>query len=148
MFAHAENVATLRGIRNALKHGGRALIDTQNYTALPDKLERKWSFHDRNENLLFLTEGTRDVRQARFGFDLLAINLATGERDRLPLSWRLYLLPELEELLAAAGLELLAVHGDDPAVVDWKNWQPGEPYPYSPEGFTDNAGKRVLLCGR
>ncbi|MBN1917723.1 MAG: class I SAM-dependent methyltransferase [Verrucomicrobia bacterium] len=148
MFAHAENIATLRGIRNALKEGGRALIDTQNDTALPAKLEQGWSFREGNENLLFLTEGTRDVRQGRFGFDVLALNLATGERCRMPLSWRLYLLPELEELLARAGLELLAAHGDDPAVVDWKNWRRGEPYPYSPEGFTDNAGKRVLLCRR
>jgi 2-polyprenyl-3-methyl-5-hydroxy-6-metoxy-1,4-benzoquinol methylase len=148
MFAHAKNVATLRGIRNALKQGARALIDTQNYTALPVKLERNWSFREGNDNLLFLTEGTRDVGLGRFGFDVLALNLATGERHRMPLSWRLYLLPELEELLAGAGLELLAVYGDDPAVVDWRSWRRGEPYPYSPEGFTDNSGKRVLLCRR
>lgn len=148
MFAHAENTATLRGIRNALKEGGRALIDTQNYTGLPAKLGRDWSFREGNENLLFLTEGTKDVRRGRFGFDVLAVNLVTGERHRMPLSWRLYLLPELEEMVAGAGLGLLAVYGDDPARVDWKNWRRGEPYPYSPEGFSDNSGKRVLLCRR
>ncbi len=35
MLAHEDNVATLQGIHRALRHGGRALIDTQNYTGLP-----------------------------------------------------------------------------------------------------------------
>lgn len=146
MLAHEDNVATLQGIRRALRHGGRALIDTQNYTGLPDKLERGWSFKEGNESLLFLTEGTKDVRRGRFGFDVLAIDLATGERHRMPYSWRLYLLPELEELVTRAGLRLLGVYGDDPALVDWKKWRWGEPDPYSPAGFTDKAAKRILLC--
>jgi len=147
MFPHEENVATLRGVCEALKKGGRALIDTQNYTALPARLERGWSFAEGNENLLFLSEGTCDVRQARFGFDVLAIDLAKGQRHRMPYSWRLYLLPELEQMVAQAGLELLGVYGDDPAYVDWKSWRQGEPYPYEAEGFTDKAAKRILLCG-
>jgi hypothetical protein len=146
MLAHEDNVASLQGIRRALRHGGRALIETQNYTGLPDKLERGWSFHEGDGNLLFLTEGTKDVRRARFGFDVLAIDLTTGRRHRMPYSWRLYLLPELEDLVARAGLHLLGVYGDDPAVVDWKAWHRGEPSPYAPEGFTDKAAKRILLC--
>ncbi len=146
MMSDEANAATLQGIRRALRQGGRALIDTQNYTGLPDKLERSWSFKEGNENLLFLTEGTKDVRRGRFGFDVLAIDLETGKRHRMPYSWRLYLLPELEELVTRAGLRLLGVYGDDPAHVDWKSWRRGEPDPYSPAGFTDKASKRILLC--
>jgi len=146
MMCDDANAAVLRGMRRALRQGGRALIDTQNYTGLPERLERGWSFKEGNENLLFLTEGTKDVRRGRFGFDVLAVDLATGKRHRMPYSWRLYLLPELEKLVTDAGMRLLGVYGDDPAHVDWKSWRRGEPDPYSPEGFTDKAAKRILLC--
>jgi len=146
MFAHEDNVATLRGMARALKQAGLALIDTQNYTGLPAELSQGWSFHHEQKDLLFLTQGTKDVPRARFGFDVLAIDLATGKRHKMPFSWRLYLLPELEHLLAEAGFILLGVYGDDPRFVDWKNWQRGEPDPYTLEGFTERAAKRILLC--
>jgi SAM-dependent methyltransferase len=146
MMSDEANEATLHGTRQALRQGGGALIDTQNYTGLPEKLDRGWSFEEGNDNLLFLTEGTRNVRQGRFGFDALAIDLTTGERHRMPYSWRLYLLPELEKMVSGAGMRLLAVYGDDPAHVDWKSWRRGEPDPYSPQGFTAKAAKRILLC--
>jgi len=146
MMSDEANQATLHGIRRALRQGGRALVDTQNYTGLPVELKQGWFFHGEGENLLFLTEGTKDVRRGRFGFDVLAIDLTTGERHRMPYSWRLYLLPELARMVAEAGMRLLAVYGDDSAHVDWKSWRRGEPDPYSPEGFTDKAAKRILLC--
>lgn len=146
MFSHADNVRTLQGIRRALKRGGVALIDTQNYTGIPDELKQSWSFHDEEETLLILTEGTRDVRRARFGFDVLAVDIATGERHRMPSSWRLYLVPELEQLLTDASLTLLGIYGDDPAIVDWNDFQAGSTYPYAMEGFTDRSSKRILLC--
>jgi SAM-dependent methyltransferase len=146
MLGHEENMATLQGMARALAAQGRALIDTQNYTALPDELRKDWRFAEERPDLLFLTEGTRDVRQARFGFDCIAIDLATGRRHTMPFSWRLYLLPELRGILSDAGLELAAVYGDDPARVDWESFEPGAPYPYSTDGFTDRAAKRVLLC--
>lgn len=146
MFAHDDNVQTLRGMQRALKKGGFALIDTQNYTGLPDELKQGWRFHDEEQNVLMLTEGTKDVERARFGFDVLAIDLATGKRHRMPFSWRLYLLPELQQLLADAGLHVLGVYGDDPAVVNWNDFRRGDPYPYAVEGFTDRATKRILLC--
>lgn len=145
-FEHEDNVQTLYGIRRALRKGGRALIDTQNYQGLPDKLTQDWSFDNEDPNLLMLTQGTKDVARARFGFDVLAINLATGERQRLPYSWRLYLLPELESMIRETGMNLTAVYGDDPKKVDWKGCRPGDPYPYAPEGYTDAAAKRILLC--
>ena len=146
IFDDDDNLATLQGIRRALKNGGLALIDTQNYTALPEKLTQGWSFHPDQQDLLLLTEGTKDVLRGRFGFDVLALDLATGKRHKMQFSWRLYLLPELKRLLADAGLTLLAVYGDDPEFVDWKKWRRGEPDPYSPEGFTAKAAKRILLC--
>ena len=145
-FEHEDNVQTLYGIRRALRKGGRVLIDTQNYQGLPDKLTQGWSFDNEDPNLLMLTQGTKDAARARFGFDVLAINLATGERQRLPYSWRLYLLPELESMIRATGMNLMAVYGDDPKKVDWKGCQPGDPYAYAPEGYTDAAAKRILLC--
>jgi len=146
MFAHEDNVQTLHAIKRALKQDGLALIDTQNYKGLPERLKKGWDFYKENENLLFLTQGTKDFRKARFGFDVIAVNLATGKRHTMPFSWRLYLLPELEKLLSDAGLTLLGIYGDDPSAVDWKSWQRGEPDPYSVEGFTDRAAKRILLC--
>ena len=146
-FEHEDNVQTLYGIRRALRKGGRALIDTQNYQGLPEKLTQGWSFDSEAPNLLMLTQGTKDVARARFGFDVLMIDLATGERQRLPYSWRLYLLPELGSMIREAGMDLLAVYGDDPAKVDWKGFRRGhDPYPYAAEGFTDAAAKRILLC--
>lgn len=146
MFSHEENVETLRGMRRALKEGGLALLDTQNYTGLPEDLRQGWQFHGERENLLFLTQGTKDVRNGRFGFDVLAVDLATGKRHLMPFSWQLYLLPELEHLLVEAGLQLVGVYGDDPAKVDWSKFERGDPYPYAVEGFTDKAAKRILLC--
>lgn len=146
MFAHEDNLRTLEGIRRALKPGGRALIDTQNYHALPEKLEAGWDFHKDDPDLLFLTRGTRDVLRARFGFTVLAIDLASGKRHEMPFSWRLYLLPELKKIVAEAGLTLLGVFGDDPRIADWKNWQKGDAHPYCVEAFTENAAKRILLC--
>lgn len=149
MLAHEDNVRTLEGIRRALKPGGRALIDTQNYTSLGGEMKQRWGFGGFDEddpNLLILTEDTRDVLRARFGFNALAIDLATGKRHRMPFSWRLYLLPELMHLLADAGLKLAGIYGDDPEKVDWKSYRRGDPLPYSTDGYTEKAAKRILLC--
>jgi len=145
-FEDDETAETLRRIATALKQGGLALIDTQNYTTLPEKLTQGWSFHEEDPNLLFLTEGTKDVLRARFGFTVLAIDLASGKRHEMPFSWRLYLLPESKRLVADAGLNLLGIYGDDPQVMDWKTWRRGEAYPYALEGYTEKACKRILLC--
>ena len=146
MFSEEGNLRTLQGIARALKRRGLALIDTQNYTNIPEQVSRDWGFGDKDSNLLFLTEGTKDVLRARFGFNVLAIDLALGKRHQMPLSWRLYLLPELKRLLADGGLTLFGIYGDDPAAVDWKRWKRGEPFPYSLDGFTEGAAKRILLC--
>lgn len=145
-FEHEGNVNALHGIHCALRNGGRALIDTQNYQGLPEKLTQGWSFDNEDPDLLMLTQGTKDTARARFGFDVLEINLATGERQRLPYSWRLYLLPELQSMVKEAGLDLIAIYGDDPSKVDWRSYRQGDPYPYAPEGFTDAAAKRILIC--
>jgi len=146
LFTDEGNFETLRGIARALKKGGLALIDMQNYTKLPDKLEKGWEFSREDKNLLFLTKGTKDVLRARFGFTVIAIDLASGKRHEMPFSWRLYLLPELKRLVADGGLNLLGIYGDDPKVVDCKSRRRSEPLPYSVEGFTGNAAKRILLC--
>ena len=122
------------------------MIDTQNYTGLPTDLGKSWHFCDDDDELLFLTEDTLDAKRGRFGFDVGAIRLGTGHRRHMRFSWRLYLMPELERMLADAGLDLLRVYGDDPAVVDWHEFRRGEPWLYSPDGFTDDAAKRIMLC--
>ena len=72
--------------------------------------------------------------------------MGAGTRRTMRFSWRLYLLPELKRMLKEAGLDLLNVYGDDPAVVDWSQFSRGDPWLYSPKGFTSNAAKRILLC--
>jgi SAM-dependent methyltransferase len=146
MLSHEANVRTLQSTARALRPGGRALIDTQNHAGLPEKLTRGWHFDEEDPNLLFLTEGTRDVPQGRFGFTVTALDLTAGKRQAMPFSWRLYLLPELERLVAEAGLALLGVYGDDPDRVDWRSFERGQPYPYATEGYTGQAAKRILLC--
>jgi len=148
MLSDEDNRATLSGIARVMKRDGRALIWSQNYTALPSKLGKEWHFHDADPNWLFLSEDTRDVAQGRFGFTVTAIHLPTGERHYMPFSWRLYLTPELRHIVAGAGLELLGIYGDDPKIADWKNWRHGEPYPYSTAAFTDECAVRTLLCGK
>lgn len=141
-----DNVQTLAGIKRALRPGGLALIDTQNYKGLPTALGRHWRFHDEEQQLLLLSEDTRDVRQGRFGFDWHSIDLKAGTQHTMRFSWRLYLMPELEQMLADGGIELLRVYGDAPAIMDWSQFHEGDPWPYSPEGFADGAAKRILLC--
>lgn len=148
MFADEDNRRTLEGVRRALKTGGRAVIDTQNYTSLGGELKQGWSFHEDDPDLLLLTEGTRDALLARFGFNVLAVDITRGKRRLMPFSWRLYLLPELVRVVADAGLTLLSIYGDDPAKVDWASWRRGDPEPYSTDGFTEKAAKRILLCQR
>jgi len=146
MLSDEENRRTLFCIARVLNKGGSVLIDTQNYTTLPEKLTKDWYFHSQDKDLLFLTEGTKDVLSARFGFTVLAIDVRSGKRYKMPFSWRLYLLPELKRIVSDAGLKLVGIYGDDPKVVDWKSWKRGEPTPYSTKGFTENAAKRILLC--
>ena len=38
------------------------------------------------------------------------------------------------------------VLGGEPKVADWKSWRRGDPDPYTPEAFTENAAKRIVLC--
>ena len=147
-LSDVENRNTLSCIEHALKKGGSVLIDTQNYFSLPENLTKRWHFDTQDQDLLFLTEGTRDILQGRFGFNVVAINLRSGKRHEMPFSWRLYLVPELERIVSDAGLTLKRIYGDDPKLVDWKSYQRGEPTPYSPAGFTENAAKRILLCAK
>ena len=144
IFSHEDNLSTRIGIRKALKKGGQALLGTQNEKGLPGNLEKGWDFENEGQRLV-LTRGTRDTRNARFGFEVIYVDLRTGERHRLPYSWRLYLLPELKLIFEEIGLALLGVYGDDPEVADWKNWRSGEPWPYTTEAFTEKAAVRNMV---
>ena len=146
MLEHEENVEVLAGIARALKKGGRALIDTQNYSSLPEETKDGWHFHADDPGLLMLIKGTKDIMRARFGFTVTAIDLAGGKRHEMPFSWRLYYVPELKQMIAEAGLSLSGIYGDDPEIADWKNWERGQPCPYCPEAFTEKAAKRIVLC--
>lgn len=148
MLSDQDNRATLRGMARALTVEGRAFIWTQNYLALPSRLNKSWDFPEDMPDWLYLSEDTRDVANGRFGFTITAIHLPTGERIRLPFSWRLYLTPELRNIVAAAGLDLLGIYGDDPKRIDWKSYQRGDPYPYATAAFTDECAVRTLLCRR
>jgi hypothetical protein len=99
MFTDKENRETFLGIARALKKGGLALVDTQNYSTLPEQLDKGWDFHSDDKDLLLLTEGIKDDLHARFGFTVLAIDLRSGKRHKMPFSWRLYLTPELRCLV-------------------------------------------------
>jgi hypothetical protein len=63
-------------------------------------------------------------------------------------SWRLYLTPELTEMLDRSGLPVLGIYGDDESLVDWEHYESGAPYPYTTEAFTENSGTRIIVCQR
>jgi SAM-dependent methyltransferase len=148
LFSEEGNFQTLDGIRRALKPGGRALIDTQQIPRPPAGERPITTFSREDSPYLFLTQDTFDEKTARFGFTVVALDLASGEKHEMDFSWQIYDDQALLALTAQAGLELIAVYGDDPAQLDWERHDIGSPYPYSPEAFSPDSAKRILLCRR
>jgi len=146
LFSEEGNFQTLAGIRRALKPGGQTLIDTQNFRS-PQTGERPVTTFSREDSpYLFLTQDVFDEKQKRFGFTVMGIDVTNGKKSEMNFSWCNYRDEELSALTAQAGLELIAIYGDDPAVTNWEQYESGAPYPYTPEAFTSNSAKRILLC--
>lgn len=147
-FTHEENMQTLEGIRRALKPGGKLIFETENSKGLGKSGVKDWRFDSDDENLLYLLEDTNNVPDGRFGFNVTAIDISTGRSHVMEYSWRLYLTPELKEMLARLGLPVLSIYGDDESLVDWEHYESGAPYPYTIEAFTENSGTRIVVCQR
>jgi SAM-dependent methyltransferase len=145
-FTHEENLRTLAGMRRALKPGGQAILETENHKGLGKAGVKDWRFDTDDENLLYLLEDTLDITNGRFGFDVTALDVKNGRQHKMRYSWRLYLMPELREILQAAGMEVTAVYGDDENIVDWEHYESGEAYPYTEEAFTESSGTKIVVC--
>lgn len=107
-FGRGDDLAVLRAVRAALRPGGRFLLDLNEPRDL-QKPRQSWQEMDGG---FLLSEARYDpltcVRTATFRFiDREGrVNLA-GEPERI----RLYMLPELTQMIEAAGLQLDAVYG-------------------------------------
>jgi SAM-dependent methyltransferase len=146
LFSEEGNFQTLAGIRRALKPGGQVLIDTLNFRPPQTGEHPITTFSREDSPYLFLTQDTFDEKEKRFGFTVVGIDLTSGKKSEMNFSWRNYTDEELSSLVAQAGLELIAIYGDDPAIVDWEHYESSAPYPYTPEAFTAESAKRILLC--
>lgn len=107
-FGEDDDVAVLRAIRGALRTGGRFLLDLNDPTELR-RAERNWQ---RLEGGYLLSAASYDpvscVRTSTFQYIDAEGHLNVAEE---PERIRVYTLPELAQMIKAAGLELEAVYG-------------------------------------
>ena len=109
-FDYETNQAILNGVGQALRPGGRFLVQTINpggrsHPAPPRHWERI------PEGGWFLEKWTYDPRSGFFAFEWTVI-YPDGRHTTQEGSARCYMVPELERMLNLAGLKLVALYGD------------------------------------
>ncbi len=117
----------LGALARALRPGGRLVLDTINPIGLfgGGYLERTWA--DLSDGRIVIEQHDYDVRTGR-STAVWRIVRPDGSRGELRHSMRLYTLPEVERLFAAAGLRVLDVRG---------SWDGSE---------LDRHGRRLIVC--
>ena len=109
-FSDEENEQLLGRIARDLKVGGKLVLDLHNRDAyLRRHLGKTWK---RDDDHLILEEMTFDLLRSRFEVRGLLVWLKTGFFEEYTNSFREYTLPELQRLLAGAGLEIQDIYGD------------------------------------
>jgi D-alanine-D-alanine ligase len=107
-FGPEDDLAVLRAIRAALRPGGRFLLDLNE----PDDLKKPCRGWEELDGGFLLSEASYDpvtcVRSATFRYiDCQGRVNVAGEPERI----RIYSLPELTQMIQAAGLQVDAVYG-------------------------------------
>ena len=144
MFSDADNLAVLRGVARALKPDGRFVV-SNNAPRTIGTPGRTWRGDPEKDEWVSLLEYEPfDVRQHRNSLLVTLWNTRTGERKQHRWSTREYTFPEMTRMLAEAGLCFAEVYGDD---VDWSDFRAdGDPWPFTPAGFTHRSAQRVILA--
>ncbi len=111
LFSPADAPGVLKGIRRALKPGGRLFMDLPNRRAGADYPKKHWR--------LGLDRGAIKLQEISFRQDPfvevsrdLYIFLGRGEVQEFMICLRLYTHPEIETLLREGGFEIEAIFGD------------------------------------
>jgi SAM-dependent methyltransferase len=104
-----EDLEVLRGVRRALRPGGKFLLDVMNRESLMRRFQPH-SITRHEDGLLSLDERTLDPLTGRVATRMTVIH-ADGSRHEHRWDVRVYSLTELARLLKAAGLELASYYG-------------------------------------
>jgi len=109
-FSDEQNKAVLRQFHDALRPGGRLIIETQNITRiLLDPQPQHWLERDGN---LVLDEWTLDVENARFVTERTVVRDGGTRRTHFVVRW--FSPPELRAWLEEAGFENVRTPGLEP----------------------------------
>ncbi len=110
-FPHRENVTVLEQVSKALKSGGRFLVDTINRDHALHRIEtepRRWE--QVAPDFIYLEDVSFNARTSRAHTHRIILD--GSARRELDFDLRLYSLSEMEELLEAAGMKIVAAYGD------------------------------------
>ena len=109
-FSDEQNKAVLREFHDALRPGGRLVLDTQNITrTLLEPRPQHWIERDGN---LMLDEWTLDVENARFVTERTVVRGGSTRRTHFVVRW--FSPPELRVWLEDAGFENVRTPGLEP----------------------------------
>ena len=110
-FDDFENLQTLRSASSVLKPNGKLLLDYWNpYAAAQLDGVRNWWWI--TDSLLALAEVNYDFTSGRLQDTRTLVDVETGTVEKAVRDIRFYMLQELEEMLAKAGLHVQEVYGD------------------------------------
>jgi 2-polyprenyl-3-methyl-5-hydroxy-6-metoxy-1,4-benzoquinol methylase len=109
-FTDEQNKAVLRGFHDALRPGGRLILDTQNITrVLLQPRPQHWLERDGD---LMLDEWKLDVENARFVTERTVVRGGNTRRTHFVVRW--FSVPELRAWLEEAGFENVRAPGLEP----------------------------------
>jgi 2-polyprenyl-3-methyl-5-hydroxy-6-metoxy-1,4-benzoquinol methylase len=109
-FSDEQNKAVLREFHDALRPGGRLVLDTQNITrTLLEPRPQHWIERDGN---LMLDEWTLDVENARFVTERTVVRGGSTRRTHFVVRW--FSAPEFRTWLEEAGFENVRTPGLEP----------------------------------
>ena len=107
-FSDEENKAVLRGFHDALKPGGRLVLETQNITRIMLNAQPIHVVGERNGDLM-IDRWTLDPERARFWTERLVIR--DGRARKAHFTVRFFTVPELRSWLEEAGFENVRMPG-------------------------------------
>jgi SAM-dependent methyltransferase len=109
-FPHAENIKVLEGVTQALKPGGRFLLDTLNREWELQQIEaqpRRWEQIE--SNYYHLDDASFNARTSRIHSHRIVLDAST--RRDYDIDLRLYSLSEVEDLLESSGMKIISTYG-------------------------------------
>ena len=107
-FSDEENKAVLRGFHDALKPGGRLVLETQNITRIMLNAQPIHVVGERDGDLM-IDRWTLDAERARFSTERLVMH--NGRARKAHFSVRFFTVPELRGWLEGAGFENVRMPG-------------------------------------